>query len=327
MTPPTSCGGASSSSRPATSWAATAAWWPSRRTGGPPDPRPTPGYAELAGKTAKQAQARIVELLAESGRARGRAEADHPPGEVLRDGLAPARDRDLAPVVLPQRRSRPELREAFLARGQELHWHPPHMRQRYESWVEGLNTDWLISRQRFFGVPFPVWYRLGADGEVDYDAPLLPTEDQLPVDPSSDVPDGFTADQRGEARRVHRRPRRDGHLGDVVAHAPDRHRLGRRRRPLRPHVPDGPAPAGPRDHPHLALRHHRARALRARVVAVDRHDDQRLDPRPRPQEDVEEQGQRRHADAAARAARRRRGAVLGRERASGHGHRDRTRAR
>ncbi len=92
----------------------------------------------------------------------------------------------------------PELRDAFIERGKQLHWHPPHMRQRYESWVEGLNTDWLISRQRFFGVPFPVWYRLRPDGEVDYDALLLPSEDQLPVDPSSDVPDGFTADQRGE---------------------------------------------------------------------------------------------------------------------------------
>ena len=66
----------------------------------------------------------------------------------------------------------PELRAAFLARGEELHWHPPHMRQRYDSWVEGLNTDWLMSRQRFFGVPFPVWYRLDADGEPVCDEPL-----------------------------------------------------------------------------------------------------------------------------------------------------------
>ena len=92
----------------------------------------------------------------------------------------------------------PALRDAFLARGRELRWHPGHMRQRYESWVEGLNTDWLISRQRFFGVPFPVWYRLRPDGEVDYDTPLLPNEGQLPIDPSSDVPDGFAADQRGK---------------------------------------------------------------------------------------------------------------------------------
>ena len=71
------------------------------------------------------------------------------------------------------------------------------MRVRYENWVGGLNGDWLVSRQRFFGVPFPVWYALDADGEPVYDTPLVPTEDQLPVDPSSDVPAGYTADQRG----------------------------------------------------------------------------------------------------------------------------------
>jgi valyl-tRNA synthetase len=92
----------------------------------------------------------------------------------------------------------PELRAALLERGRELHWHPPQMRARYESWVEGLNTDWLISRQRFFGVPFPVWYPIGDDGEVDHARPLLAREDQLPVDPSNDAPDGYDDDQRGK---------------------------------------------------------------------------------------------------------------------------------
>ena len=91
----------------------------------------------------------------------------------------------------------PELREAFLARGRELHWHPPHMRQRYESWVEGLNTDWLISRQRFFGVPFPVWYRLRPDGEVDYDDAAAPDRG-----PAADRP----VERR--ARGLHRGPTR-----------------------------------------------------------------------------------------------------------------------
>jgi valyl-tRNA synthetase len=89
------------------------------------------------------------------------------------------------------------LREQFLARGRELRWHPPHMQSRYTSWVEGLNSDWLISRQRYFGVPIPVWYPVGAGGEPDHDRPIVPAEDRLPVDPTSDVPDGYDESQRG----------------------------------------------------------------------------------------------------------------------------------
>ena len=83
------------------------------------------------------------------------------------------------------------MRERLLERGRELRWHPPHMRHRYEAWVEGLNGDWNISRQRFFGVSFPVWYPVDDDGSIDHDHPLLAAEDRLPVDPSSDVPDGY----------------------------------------------------------------------------------------------------------------------------------------
>jgi valyl-tRNA synthetase len=72
------------------------------------------------------------------------------------------------------------------------------MQSRYENWVGGLNGDWLISRQRFFGVPFPLWYRLDASGEPVFDDPLLPDEADLPIDPTSQVPAGFTADQRNQ---------------------------------------------------------------------------------------------------------------------------------
>jgi valyl-tRNA synthetase len=91
-----------------------------------------------------------------------------------------------------------DLKRVMLERGADLEWIPPHMRYRYDNWVGGLNGDWLISRQRFFGVPFPVWYTLDADAEPDYDHPILASEDRLPVDPSSDVPAGFSESQRGQ---------------------------------------------------------------------------------------------------------------------------------
>src|SRR5262249_21272604 len=90
------------------------------------------------------------------------------------------------------------MRERLLAAGRELEWHPSFMRSRYESWVEGLSGDWNISRQRFFGVPFPIWFPLDDAGAVDDTRPLLAREVDLPVDPSVDVPPGYRAAQRGQ---------------------------------------------------------------------------------------------------------------------------------
>lgn len=88
------------------------------------------------------------------------------------------------------------LREELLARGEELDFHPDFMKVRYANWVSGLNTDWLISRQRFFGVPIPVWYAIDEAGEVDYDRVLTPSFDQLPIDPTTAVPAGYDEAQR-----------------------------------------------------------------------------------------------------------------------------------
>jgi len=87
-------------------------------------------------------------------------------------------------------------RATLLARGKELSWHPGFMAARYQSWVEGLASDWNCSRQRHFGVPFPVWYPVDLNGQVDYGSPLLPGEDRLPVDPVVDVPAGFASEDR-----------------------------------------------------------------------------------------------------------------------------------
>ncbi|SFO49801.1 valyl-tRNA synthetase [Geodermatophilus obscurus] len=171
--------------------------WDGRFVPEAPDGVPAEVYAELAGKTAYSAQQRIVEMLRESGDLQGEPRPITHPVKFFEKG-----DRPLEIVTTRQWYIRnggrdAALRDALVARGREITWVPEHMRYRYENWVEGLNGDWLISRQRFFGVPFPVWYRLDATGEPVYDEPILAPESALPVDPSSDVPEGFTQDQRG----------------------------------------------------------------------------------------------------------------------------------
>ncbi|MBV8462187.1 MAG: valine--tRNA ligase [Acidimicrobiales bacterium] len=152
-------------------------------------------YAALAGRTVAQAQRTVVEQLAETGALIGPPSPITHPVKFYERG-----DRPLEIVSSRQWFVRTvDRRDTLLRRGDELRWHPPHMVHRYRAWVEGLNGDWNISRQRFFGVPFPVWYPVGADGEPDLDTLLLPAEDRLPVDPSVDVPEGFAEDQRGEA--------------------------------------------------------------------------------------------------------------------------------
>ncbi|HXW35023.1 MAG TPA: valine--tRNA ligase [Acidimicrobiales bacterium] len=151
-------------------------------------------YGELAGRTVRQARRRIVEMLEDSGATVGSPSPITHAVKFYERGEHP-----LEIVSSRQWYVRTlRMRETLLQAGRELRWHPHHMVHRYEAWVEGLNGDWNISRQRFFGVPFPVWYRLDGDGNVDYERPIVPLEERLPVDPSSDVPDGYEADQRGQ---------------------------------------------------------------------------------------------------------------------------------
>jgi valyl-tRNA synthetase len=155
-------------------------------------------YAELAGKTVNQARRRIVELLQRSGDLHGEPRAVTHPVKFYERGERPLEIVTSRQWYIRNGGRDLDLREALLHRGKELHWHPPYMQVRYENWVEGLTGDWLISRQRFFGVPFPVWYRLDENGEPDYAEPLLPTEHRLPIDPTTDVPDGYDEPQRNQ---------------------------------------------------------------------------------------------------------------------------------
>ncbi|MBN9376318.1 MAG: valine--tRNA ligase, partial [Cellulomonas sp.] len=153
-------------------------------------------YDELAGKTTFSAREAVVAQLRAAGDLDGEPTATQRKANFYEKG-----DKPLEIVTSRQWYIRnggrdEDVRAALLARGAELDWNPEFMRVRYENWVGGLTGDWLISRQRFFGVPFPVWYPVGEDGEPDHDHPLVPDQAALPVDPSSDVPAGYTADQR-----------------------------------------------------------------------------------------------------------------------------------
>ncbi|HEY6739090.1 MAG TPA: valine--tRNA ligase, partial [Actinopolymorphaceae bacterium] len=155
-------------------------------------------YAELARRTTKQARRRIVELLADAGDLLGEPRSITHPVKFFENGDLPLEIVTSRQWYIRNGGRDAGLRRELLERGRELDWIPPFMRHRYEHWVEGLTGDWLISRQRFFGVPIPVWYRLDDAGEPDYEHPLLPGEDRLPVDPTSEAPDGFDESQRGK---------------------------------------------------------------------------------------------------------------------------------
>ena len=161
-------------------WLADASFWP-----------------EVAGKTAFSAREAIVARLRETGDLDGDPKPVSRPVNYYEKGDKPLEIVSTRQWYISNGGRDDALKQQLLARGEELAWVPDHMRHRYSNWVNGLNGDWLISRQRFFGVPFPVWYPVDADGEPDHDHPILADEASLPVDPASQPAPGYDESQRG----------------------------------------------------------------------------------------------------------------------------------
>ncbi|SEC15500.1 valyl-tRNA synthetase [Paramicrobacterium humi] len=157
----------------------------------------TEAYEQLAGKTVFSAKKAMVELLAASGDLIGEPKSITHPVKFFEKGDKPLEIVSTRQWYITNGARDEKLRDRMLELGRELQWHPDFMRVRYENWVGGLSGDWLVSRQRFFGVPIPLWYPLDADGNPVHDSPIAPAIDALPVDPSSDTAPGYDESQRG----------------------------------------------------------------------------------------------------------------------------------
>ncbi len=158
-------------------------------------PAANEAYGQIAGLYVNAAQKKVIEILESTDGC-----IDRPKKEIVHAvKYFEKGDRPLELIPARQWFAKIMDKKAVLVeQGKKIQWHPAHMGIRYEHWVEGLNQDWCLSRQRFFGVPIPVWYKLDADGRVRYDEVIFPAYDTLPIDPLDDVPPGYTEDQRDQ---------------------------------------------------------------------------------------------------------------------------------
>jgi valyl-tRNA synthetase len=163
----------------------------------PPSDVDADAYAQIAGARLNAARATVVELLGSDGHLTGEPRQVTHAVKYYERGDSPLEIVASRQWYIRNGGRDADLRTELVEAGRRLAWVPEHMRHRYEHWVGGLLGDWLISRQRFFGVPFPVWYRLDHTGTPDYAQPITPPEDALPIDPAADVPTGFTEAERG----------------------------------------------------------------------------------------------------------------------------------
>ncbi|MDJ0316008.1 valine--tRNA ligase [Arthrobacter antibioticus] len=153
-------------------------------------------YATIAGKTVFGAKEGLITLLTDAELLDGEAKKIMHPVNFFEKGDKPLEIVSSRQWYIRNGGRDADRREHLISRGKEIEFHPAFMRSRYDNWISGLNGDWLVSRQRFFGVPVPVWYPLDADANPDYENPILPTTEMLPVDPAADAAPGYTEEQR-----------------------------------------------------------------------------------------------------------------------------------
>ena len=166
-------------------------------------------YDRLAGKRLDDARDEVVELMRDATNSAhtisgGRFEPKVPlhgePRPV--DHVVRYYEKGSSPIeYLPSRQWFVRLmdkKEMLKRKGSEVKWLPDFMEHRYADWTDGLAHDWAVSRQRYFGVPIPVWYRLDSECEIEYDRYIVADEEMLPVDPMIETPPGFSESDRGK---------------------------------------------------------------------------------------------------------------------------------
>ena len=151
-------------------------------------------YQKIAGRNIKQAQKLVVEMLQTLGALKN-------PPKPLQHAVKFYEKGDRPVEILTTRQWFVKLvdkKDKLIEYGKKVKWHPEFMEARFRNWTENLSIDWCVSRLRFFGVSIPVWYPIDSNGLVQYEKPMVPSADQLPIDPMSDVPKSFDESQRGK---------------------------------------------------------------------------------------------------------------------------------